>query len=469
MCEGYLAGGDTELDLTTVFAMGQTFSPLVTHKLEFIDITCRTWGPYGHLHAHVYDLEKDPNMIGGGISTSKYVNFEKSTSGQLRRIRFIMRKEYLHIGKNYGFWFHFDPEPVWDKYKCLYDADDATYPRGQRFTKDSWLGPPTYYPNDDLMFFEFGTPVAKPIPPDPPPWPPPTPPDPTIENWTIIQGAQRRTKTGERMIAYTNVPCHLWLRWTTVKPGTHTKSKRTRGLLAMTDLYFCFDVFTDYPQQEPGDTLEHTFIVEPWPLCEQRYFYYHGTVNGTPSPSTSPIFTKHPIAPLPPTCLYPVPDSYLPWNPYPASLLPNECIDEDPHDGDATYLYRSAGWTGTNRIFLLYPDLPDFDIGTVTVTTVMKQLPRGPSKRWRVNVLPHLLHLPSSTYYWGHNNFSVLPESYIVLTNSFPNNPHTHEPWTYSTLKGFSPVITFRFDYTYPYDYYGDQRMTQAKLCWTLP
>lgn len=72
----------------------------------------------------------------------------------------------------------------------------------------------------------------------------------------------------------------------------------------MSDLYFCFDVYTDNEQEEAGDTLTHTFIKEPWPYCQERWFYFHGEINGIPSPSTSCIFYKHPIASLLPTHKY---------------------------------------------------------------------------------------------------------------------------------------------------------------------
>ena len=59
------------------------------------------------------------------------------------------------------------------------------------------------------------------------------------------------------------------------------------------DKYFCFDTYTDNQQKEAGDTLIHTFIKKNWPICQTRYFYFHGTIDGAPSPSTTAIFKKH--------------------------------------------------------------------------------------------------------------------------------------------------------------------------------
>ena len=77
----------------------------------------------------------------------------------------------------------------------------------------------------------------------------------------------------------------------------------------MTDKYFCFDAYEDNEQEEAGDTLQHTFIKEPWPVCQTRFFYFHGTINGIASPSTSPILKKHRVAPPPePITAYFYPD-----------------------------------------------------------------------------------------------------------------------------------------------------------------
>ncbi|MBA7701502.1 hypothetical protein ES703_110242 [subsurface metagenome] len=138
------------------------------------------------------------------------------------------------------------------------------------------------FPNDDHIFAEFGT------PPSPPP-----PPDPPIPNWTILDIVQTLTATGYKIVVTTNVPCHLYMRWTTIEPQEHIKPVERRGVFLPSDKYFCFDVYKDNQQEEAGDTTTHTFIKEPWPECETRYFYFHGTIAGEASPSTSPIFKKH--------------------------------------------------------------------------------------------------------------------------------------------------------------------------------
>ena len=299
MSECYTSGGDALFELAPPKIIGQTFSPLVDHKLEFIDLNLRRWGPGGVITATLYDLAADPDMIGGGIARTKAVDWPPRMFWEVNRVRFKMSSVTLHPDHTYGILVRSDPAPWWNYHYVQYDAAGATYPRGQRFTKDGILDPPTYYPDSDLIFAEFGTPVAPPIPPNPPPEPPPVPPDPPIQNWLIINSAQERTLTGEKITIYTNVPCHLWMRYTLINPKIHKITRLRRGRSAMEDWYFCFDVYTDNDQEEAGDTLVHTFIKEPWPYCEERWYYFHGNVNGIPSPSTSPIFYKHPLLPQP--------------------------------------------------------------------------------------------------------------------------------------------------------------------------
>lgn len=59
------------------------------------------------------------------------------------------------------------------------------------------------------------------------------------------------------------------------------------------DARFCFVVFEDLEQNEPGDTLTHTFTWTGWEYCQTRYFYFWSTAAGIPLVSTSCIFQKH--------------------------------------------------------------------------------------------------------------------------------------------------------------------------------
>lgn len=98
---------------------------------------------------------------------------------------------------------------------------------------------------------------------------------------------------GYRLVVTTDVPCHLWMKWTLEPPDKHPQSKWKRGLQVMDGLRYCFVATTDNEQEEAGDTLTHTFTKLNWPWCQTRWFYFYGSVGGLASPSTSPLFKLH--------------------------------------------------------------------------------------------------------------------------------------------------------------------------------
>jgi len=104
---------------------------------------------------------------------------------------------------------------------------------------------------------------------------------------------------GFKLIATTDVPCHLFARMTTTPPRKHSKATNRRGLNVAWDIRFCFVVYEDNEQEEPGDTLIHTWLKSAWPVCETRWFYFIGNIAGLGSVSESPIFKFHFPAPPP--------------------------------------------------------------------------------------------------------------------------------------------------------------------------
>jgi len=113
------------------------------------------------------------------------------------------------------------------------------------------------------------------------------------EHFSMRSISQLETPSGYLFVVITDVPCHLWMRITTRKPWRHKTPVLERGLLIHYDYKLCFVTYHDNEQEEPGDTLVHTFIKEPWDICETRWFYFHGTIGGEASPSTTCFFEKH--------------------------------------------------------------------------------------------------------------------------------------------------------------------------------
>ncbi|GAI10136.1 unnamed protein product [marine sediment metagenome] len=78
-----------------------------------------------------------------------------------------------------------------------------------------------------------------------------------------------------------------------------------RGVAFAEDVRFCFTVFEDNEQKEPGDTLEHTWWKKNWPVCTTKWLYVWGSRAGETCVSTTAPFKYHndgvdPIPPPPP-------------------------------------------------------------------------------------------------------------------------------------------------------------------------
>ena len=101
------------------------------------------------------------------------------------------------------------------------------------------------------------------------------------------------TLAGVLITAVTDVPSHLWVRLSSKHPWIHKKTSLIRGLPLKEDLRFCFTVYEDNEQQEPGDTFTHTWVKPDWPECTTKWLYLWGSVAGETCVSTSPLFKYH--------------------------------------------------------------------------------------------------------------------------------------------------------------------------------
>lgn len=119
-----------------------------------------------------------------------------------------------------------------------------------------------------------------------------------IARWFPLSIEQTIVSGGYTIVLNTDVPCHLWLFWTMNPPWTHRVAANKRGLLVPWDSYWCYTSWQIIEQDEPGDTTEHTFQWLGWETCQTKYFRFHGEISGQVSPSDSPIYSKHYIAPL---------------------------------------------------------------------------------------------------------------------------------------------------------------------------
>lgn len=117
--------------------------------------------------------------------------------------------------------------------------------------------------------------------------------DPRLRHFAVLEIVQTPTETGYQIVVTTNNPCHLVMRWINYEPNPHIKLTWDRGTLTSKQKVVATCWWHNNEQEEAGDTLIHTFIKEPWPVCETRWFFFWATVDGVVSPSTSAIFSKH--------------------------------------------------------------------------------------------------------------------------------------------------------------------------------
>jgi len=112
-------------------------------------------------------------------------------------------------------------------------------------------------------------------------------------HWSLREIEQVKIFDGYIITIVTNVPCHLWLRYTEEPPQYHAIPLYKRGIFIYKDARFCFVAFKHIEQDEANDTYTHTFTWHGWYHCLTQYFYFWGEISGQGSPSTSPIFSKH--------------------------------------------------------------------------------------------------------------------------------------------------------------------------------
>jgi len=145
----------------------------------------------------------------------------------------------------------------------------------------------------------------------------PRPPSHPIKPWlspdfyfAVLDVQQIIQPTGYHFVVTTDVPCRLYMRWSTHPPDYHNVPRFLRGLFVHSDIYICFTVYHDNEQEEAGETTTHTFIKIGWPSCETRWFYFWGTKGVHVMNSTSCVFEKHFLAPEPP----PTRNYYATWH-----------------------------------------------------------------------------------------------------------------------------------------------------------
>lgn len=282
MSETYTVGGDTLSELKDPNYIGQTFRPVETHTLEYIDLQVRVTNAKTNIPIRVYHAGIDHKPAGPILSAGSIPAPSADLIGKTTRLRAKMSPYSLVKRQYYALVAWSRPFPSFMPHYLLYDKDDATYPRGMRISSPDHGATWTAHFNDDLIFTEFGN----------PPLPTPEPPPP-IENFATMNVNYPHFATATKIMLATSVPCHLSCYYTDKKPLKHHTSRIVRGLPVPWATYFCFVAWTAVEQNEPGDTLYHTFDITPWQYCQTKWLTFRGTVDEVISPSVGPIFEHH--------------------------------------------------------------------------------------------------------------------------------------------------------------------------------
>ncbi|MBA7627796.1 hypothetical protein ES703_35265 [subsurface metagenome] len=253
-----------------------------------------------------------------------------------------------------------------------------------------------------------------------------------LHHWALLDLQYTYLDDGFTLVATTDVPCHLFCRMTTTPPRKHSLPSMRRGLRITGDIRFCFVVYEDNEQAEPGDTLIHTFVKPGWPVGERRWFYFVGKINNTDSPSETAIFEFHFPAPPPEppplvdSTLYPVFDGDF------SQLLrfPDEPIshwDKVRYSDDNKYVWWRFGVLRFDTF--LFSDPPKWAYKHTVQGIVVRV-----RKRQYNPLAWHKIRIIQDGITWDSAQIAGYTPNWTWIDWPLPLNPITGLPWTYAEL-----------------------------------
>ncbi len=245
----------------------------------------------------VYLTDEAHHPVGTPVASAKSWLADWEKHGVRDRQRFLFWGFPMEAGVEYFFLIHDETVTLHINTRIYIREGDSIYPDGKLYYSENSGETWTEFPNDDIVFALTGKTEVLPPPPKPPPDIPAPPPPAPIKNFAILDIEYTPTATGLEIVVTTNVPCHLYCYWTAHEPQKHLIPILTRGIELHTQLKMCFVDWTENEQEEPLDTLTHTFIKEPWAECETRWLTFRAKVMNEWVKSVGPIFKKHRVAP----------------------------------------------------------------------------------------------------------------------------------------------------------------------------
>lgn len=94
----------------------------------------------------------------------------------------------------------------------------------------------------------------------------------------------------------TDIACHQRMAWSLIKYTKMSMPLYKRNVFIGFEFAYFLPAPTYLDQDEPGDTLIHTFKFADWPPEQTRFYYFSSTIDGTDVNTASPCITlKRPL------------------------------------------------------------------------------------------------------------------------------------------------------------------------------
>lgn len=280
MTEAYTAGGDAWQTCRFPERGGQTFRPIKTHTLYYVDLQLKGDVFVGQIVVQIYNADTRHKPKDDMISDSYGYLPAPLYPFIPTRCRIKMRPVELVEGEYYCIVLHSVGSLPYTPIQWRFDTAEAEYWRGMRIFSADGGGTWTVYPGSDFIFTEFGCPPGLPVPIKPP-----------VEKFVPTFFDHTAFDTGVCIGLATNSPVHLTLYVTSQEPRKHPVTRYVRGIDVPWYTYFCFVSWIPVEQREAGDTLYHSFAVPNWPTGDKRWMVARGDVNDVISPSVTPVFS----------------------------------------------------------------------------------------------------------------------------------------------------------------------------------
>lgn len=279
---GYAAGEDTNQDYGSNRWLAQTF--ILTKAMIVWRCRFKSWR---WLSSNYYEYAiratdatgkpLSPDLAVTGLSATGEAD---SPPGKWRRFDFLTTN--LLPPGTYALLARVPGSVSVSSHKMRCDTTTPTFTDGKAWLSNDSGITWTEIAGTDLMFEIWG-------------WEPPPvgDPEPVISNWAPMDVVYYPDDTAIYIQVTTDIPVHLFMRWTLIEPKTHATELVRRGISLPYATRWCFVVWEENEQLEAGDTYIHTFYKPNWPVCQTRWFYFIGTKQAEESPSASPIFKLH--------------------------------------------------------------------------------------------------------------------------------------------------------------------------------